>query len=86
MSEHEAVYDETCMLVNRARAAHVSVTVGLWRYMCHVWLFLNGFVPEGEQAMAFIVTWIRELQNQQPRQEEAPLSQLLETGSDPNTT
>ena len=70
VSEHETVYDETCLLINRARDASVAVTVGMWRYMCHVWLFLNGFVPEGEQAMDFIVTWIRELQQQEQQQQQ----------------
>lgn len=37
VSEHEAVYDETCVLVNQARAAGVAVTVGQWRYMPHGW-------------------------------------------------
>ena len=62
VSEHETVYDEACVLVNRARAAGVPVTVGLWRYMGHVWSFFNGFIPEGTQSMDFMVDWIRELQ------------------------
>jgi epsilon-lactone hydrolase len=62
VSEHETVYDESIHLVNAARAAGVPVTIGLWKYMCHVWVFLGGFVPEGQQAMDFICEWYREQQ------------------------
>ena len=60
VSEHEVVYDQTLVLINAARAQGVEVTVGLWKYMCHVWCLLAGFVPEGEQAMNFCCEWIRE--------------------------
>jgi epsilon-lactone hydrolase len=59
VSEHEVVYDQTVVLINAARAQGVQVTVGLWKYMCHVWCFLAGFVPEGEHAMDFVSVWIR---------------------------
>jgi epsilon-lactone hydrolase len=64
VSQHETVYDETVVLIERARAAGVPVTVGLWKYMCHVFLFLNGFVPEGEQAMNFLSQWYRDRQQE----------------------
>ena len=60
VSEHEVVYDQTLLLVNVARAQGVEVTVGLWKYMCHVWCLLGGFAPEAEQAMNFCCEWIRE--------------------------
>jgi acetyl esterase/lipase len=60
VSEHETVYDETCAFVNKARRSGVPVTVGMWKYMCHVWSFFGGFVPEGKQSMEFIVEWIKE--------------------------
>ncbi|KAL3928316.1 MAG: hypothetical protein SGBAC_012701 [Bacillariaceae sp.] len=59
-SEHEAVYDMTMEVVRRAREDGVSVTVGIWKYMCHVFTFLWGFIPEGKQSMEFACSWIRE--------------------------
>jgi acetyl esterase/lipase len=60
VSEHETTFDMTTELINRARRDGVSVTVGLWRYMCHVFSFFNAFVPEGQQSMDFTVEWIRQ--------------------------
>jgi acetyl esterase/lipase len=60
VSEHEAVYDMTMEVVNRARKDGVLVTVGIWKYMCHVFTFLWGFIPEGKQSMDFACNWIRE--------------------------
>jgi acetyl esterase/lipase len=67
VSEHETVYDETCAFVNKARRSGVPVTVGMWKYMCHVWSFFGGFVPEGKQSMEFIVEWIKERIEQEER-------------------
>jgi epsilon-lactone hydrolase len=67
VSEHETVYDEALDMVNKARAEGVPVTVGLWKYMCHTWCFLGGFVPEGRQAMDFIGQWYREQQHQEQK-------------------
>jgi monoterpene epsilon-lactone hydrolase len=58
VSEHETVYDETMVLVNKARSQGVDVTLGLWKYQCHVFLFLAAFCPEGKQAMDFANDWI----------------------------
>jgi monoterpene epsilon-lactone hydrolase len=58
VSEHEAVYDQTIALVNSARSKGVPVTLGVWKYVCHVFCFLNGFVPEGQQSMDFVCDWI----------------------------
>ncbi|KAL7574232.1 hypothetical protein ACA910_012488 [Epithemia clementina (nom. ined.)] len=63
ISEHEAVYEMAVDLVNRARRDGVPVTVGCWKYMCHVFSFLNAFIPEGRQSMEFMCAWIRFLQN-----------------------
>jgi acetyl esterase/lipase len=65
VSEHEAVYDMTIAMVNRARAQGVPVTVGVWKYMCHVFSFLWGFAPEGRLSMDFVCQWIVEQQQQQ---------------------
>jgi acetyl esterase/lipase len=59
VSEHEVVYDQTILLVNRAREAGVQVTVGMWKFMCHVFCFLASFVPEGQQSMDFVCDWIK---------------------------
>ena len=60
LSEHEAVYDQNKLLANKARAAGVKVTCGAWRYMCHVWPLLSMFIPEGREAMDFMVTWVND--------------------------
>lgn len=61
VSEHEATYDMTLKLVNRARREGVPVRLGVWRYMCHVFSFFNAFCPEGKQSMQFVIDWILEL-------------------------
>lgn len=60
LSEHEAVYDQNRLLANKARAAGVKVTCGAWRYMCHVWPLLSMFIPEGREAMDFMVNWVND--------------------------
>jgi monoterpene epsilon-lactone hydrolase len=60
VSEHEAVYDMTMEFVNRARTEGVHVTVGVWKYMCHVFSFFWGFVPEGRQSMEFACNWLQQ--------------------------
>jgi monoterpene epsilon-lactone hydrolase len=59
VSEHECVYDMTIELVNQARQAGVPVTVGVWKYMCHVFSLLWAFCPEGALSMEFVCDWIR---------------------------
>lgn len=59
VSEHEAVYDMAVTLINRARSEGVSVTVGCWKYMCHVFPLLDLFIPEGRQAIDFMCQWMR---------------------------
>ena len=61
-SEHECVHDQTIELVNRARSEGVEVTVGVWKYMCHVWSLLNMMVPEGQLSLDFAVAWVKEQQ------------------------
>lgn len=58
VSEHECVYDQDIMLCNNARMAGVEVDLGVWKYMCHVWPVLSGFVPEGKQAVDFMCDWM----------------------------
>jgi acetyl esterase/lipase len=74
-SEHESVYDMNVELVNRARAEGVLVTLGVWKYMCHVFGLLWAFVPEGELAMNFVVEWILRQQQQMQQQKEQEQAQ-----------
>jgi acetyl esterase/lipase len=67
LSEHETVYDETVEFIHLARQAGVPVTVGLWKYVCHVFLFLHGFIPEGQQSIDFICQWYHDRQQQQQK-------------------
>ncbi len=67
VSQHETVYDETIRFIHAARSAGVPVTVGLWKYMCHVFLFFNGFIPEARQAMDFISAWYNDHINEKVR-------------------
>jgi monoterpene epsilon-lactone hydrolase len=60
VSEHEAVYDMTVQLVNRARSDGVKVTLCVFKYMCHVFSFLLGFIPEGRISMELVSAWIVE--------------------------
>lgn len=60
VSEHEAVYDMAIQLVDRARSQGVPVTLGVWKYMCHVFSLLWGFVPEGQISMDFACEWIQQ--------------------------
>lgn len=60
VSEHEAVYDMAIQLVNRGRSEGVSVTVAVFKYMCHVFSFLQAFIPEGQISMDYVCDWIRE--------------------------
>lgn len=60
VSEHECCYDQTVLLVNRAREDGVDVTLGVWKYMCHVFPMLCMFLPEGREAIDFMVDWMRE--------------------------
>ena len=67
VSEHEAVYDHGVRLINKARSQGVAVTVGLWKYMCHVFCLLDSFCPEGRQSNKFCCDWIIEQQQAKRR-------------------
>jgi epsilon-lactone hydrolase len=74
VSEHETVHDETMTLIhqiqkhqqqqsssaNHGKHHDIDITIGYYRYMCHVWLFYHGFLPEGRHAMQLLATWLRE--------------------------
>mmetsp|Transcript_4152 Transcript_4152/g.9130 ORF Transcript_4152/g.9130 Transcript_4152/m.9130 type:complete len:555 (-) Transcript_4152:76-1740(-) len=60
VSEHEVVYDQAMLMAKRAKEQGVDVTVGVWKYMCHVFQLLCPFVPEGKESFDFMCEWIRE--------------------------
>lgn len=65
-SQHEAVSDQVLSCINQARQAGIPVTVGMWFYMCHVFTFLSGFLPEAKQSQQFICEWIQKLASGSP--------------------
>ncbi|KAL9190255.1 hypothetical protein ACHAXT_007466 [Thalassiosira profunda] len=60
VSRHEVVYDQSMLLAERAREQGVDVTVGVWKYMCHVFPLLCPFLPEGRESFDFMCEWIKE--------------------------
>jgi len=58
VSEHECVYDQNIDMCNKARKAGISVDLGVWKYMCHVWPVLTAFLPEARSAIDFVCDWI----------------------------
>jgi len=74
-SEHEACYDMCLQIVNKARGNTTAnttantnsagsgnatyVTIGLWKYMCHVFSMMQAFLPEGKASIEFSKDWIR---------------------------
>jgi len=59
VSKHEVVYDQAMLLAERAEEQGVDVTVGVWKYMCHVFPLLCPFIPEGQESFEFMCDWIR---------------------------
>ena len=59
VSEHEVVYDQAMLLAERAKADGVDVTVGVWKYMCHIFPLLCPFIPEGQEGFDFMCDWIK---------------------------
>lgn len=60
VSEHEVVYDQAIILVQRAKNQGVDVTVGTWKYLCHIFPFFAPFIPEGREGLEFICNWMKE--------------------------
>ena len=59
VSQHEVVYDQSMLLVKRAIDQGVDVSVGVWKYMCHVFPMLCSFIPEGRESFQFMSEWIK---------------------------
>jgi len=60
VSEHEVVYDQAMVLAKRAKDQGVDVTVGVWKYMCHVFPLLCPFIPEGRESFDFMLKFVKE--------------------------
>jgi len=74
-SEHEACYDMSIEIANKARRGKAptdagsddengggrptEITIGVWKYMCHVFSMLQAFLPEGRASIEFTKQWIR---------------------------
>jgi len=66
-SEHEACYDMSIEIVNKARGKAAAttggrptdITIGLWKHMCHVFSVMQAFLPEGKASVEFAKDWIR---------------------------
>ncbi|MBI4518222.1 MAG: alpha/beta hydrolase [Deltaproteobacteria bacterium] len=57
----ETLLDDSTRLAERARKAGVSVTLEPWEDMFHVWQAFAALLPEGQQAIDRIGTFIRSL-------------------------
>jgi len=62
VSEHECCYDMNIELCNKARKAGVEVDLGIWKFMCHVWVMLPAFLPEARGAIEFVLDWVNRSQ------------------------
>ncbi|KAL7543596.1 hypothetical protein ACHAWF_007422 [Thalassiosira exigua] len=60
VSQHEVVYDQAMTLAKRAEGQGVEVTLGVWKYLCHVFPLLCAFLPEGRESLEFMCGWIKE--------------------------
>lgn len=65
-SEHEACYDMTIEILNKARGkssgkekSPTDVTIGVWKYVCHVFSMMQALLPEGKASIEFSKQWIR---------------------------
>ena len=59
VSQHEVVYDQAMLLVKRAIDEGVDVSVGAWKYMCHVFPMLCLCISEGRESFQFMSEWIQ---------------------------
>ncbi len=56
----EVLLDDSIRLAERAKAAGVDVTLEVWDEMIHVWHFMAGILPEGQQAIDRVGQFVRE--------------------------
>jgi epsilon-lactone hydrolase len=60
VGDHEVLLDDSTRLAQRARAAGVQVKLEVWPEMIHRFQSYAGVLPEGQQAVEDIGTFIRE--------------------------
>jgi acetyl esterase/lipase len=56
---HEILHDDSTRLADKARAAGVDVTLEVWQDMVHIWPFFAAILPEGQEAVERIGTYIK---------------------------
>jgi epsilon-lactone hydrolase len=56
----ETLLDDATRVAERAKAAGVKVDLEVWNEMIHVWQLFAPILPEGQEAIAKIGTFIRE--------------------------
>ena len=59
VGEHEIIRDDSCAAAAQARAAGVDVTLEVWPGMFHVFPSHEPLLPEGQQAIAQIASFMR---------------------------
>jgi epsilon-lactone hydrolase len=60
VGDAEVILDDSTRFAARARAAGVAVTLQIWDEMPHVFQAFAGLLPEADQAVAQIGSWLRE--------------------------
>jgi phosphinothricin tripeptide acetyl hydrolase len=55
----ETLLDDATRLAKRAEEAGVQVSLAIWPHMFHVWHLFASMLPEGEEAIAAIGTFIK---------------------------
>ena len=60
VGDHEVLLDDSTRLAERAQAAGVQVKLEVWPEMIHRWQSYAAVLPEGQQAVEDIGTFIRE--------------------------
>jgi monoterpene epsilon-lactone hydrolase len=59
VGDAEVILDDSTRFAARARAAGVDVTLEIWDEMPHVFQAFAGLLPEADQAVAQIGSWLR---------------------------
>lgn len=60
VGDAEVILDDSTRFAARARLAGVDVTLEIWDEMPHVFQAFAGLLPEADQAIAQIGSWLRE--------------------------
>ena len=60
VGDAETLLDDSTRIADKARAAGVQVKLEVWPEMIHVWQMFASFLPEGQQAVDGIGSYLRE--------------------------